>query len=383
MADQDQARAPSRPPAARAARALLGLVLLLGPLLSVELLMRQQIAWLRPAFNTYRVWTDMKLMFIEQRDRCPDAVVLGTSLSDHSLPPHHLAERELAGDEIDDPFDFAMAEARATTMLALYRRLRAEGCEPESIFVEVTPVVINGEHGGHTHDSALMSARAQLGMPDGFARLRDYDIADQLELATYDRLFIHRRRQQIVDRAIRQFAAERWLMTAEERDKAGHASKRRPKRRPKLEWHGKLTRIRKHGMSKAAWSKEERRRRGYYARGVYKWHDNDVEREALTTLVREAAADGVRVVVHAPPVSSLYRRLAGQLGMTADFELFTREVEALAGELPNVVWHNSFYDPSYERQDFFDWVHLSNGGGKRYVNQLFAASNTALRAEVH
>jgi hypothetical protein len=363
----------------RTLRAMLGLMLLLGPLLGVELFMRQQVHWLRPVLRKYSFSMDMKLLFLAHRGACPDLVTLGTSLTDQDLPPRYLAGKRLGDATIDDPFDFAAAEVRATNMLAQYRWLRRSGCKPEWIVVEVSPIAINGEHGGRTHDPVLMSARAQLGMPDGFAELRGYTIAEQLELATYERLLIHRRRQQIADRAINQFGAELWFLSETER---AEAPPRKPMTEPsQLEFDGKLTGLGK-SLTASTWAAEARKRRRFYENGTYHWRSNEPEQQAIETLAREAAAEGVGVILHAPPVTALYHaEMSPLLGITPDFEAFTRDLAILADELPNVVWHDAHTDPSFELADFTDWVHLSKRGAERYVEALIDASNVALRAE--
>lgn len=379
MVDHQASPHNPRPPAARVLRALLGLILLLGPLLGVELFMREQIHWLRPVLRKYTFSIDMKLLFLAHRDGCPDLVTFGTSLTDQDLPPRYLTGKRLANTKIEDPFDFAAAEIRATNMLAQYRLLRRAGCKPAWIVVEVSPIAINGEHGGRTHDPALMSARAQLGMPDGFAALREYTIAEQLELATYERLLIHRRRAQIADRAINQLEAELWFLSEAERAKA---KPRKPMTEPtKLEFDGKLTGLGK-SLKQSTWAAEERKRRRFYENGTYHWLNNDTEQQAIMMLVREAAAEGVGVILQAPPVTALYHaEMSPMLGITPDFEAFELELEALADELPNVVWHDAHADPSYELAHFTDWVHLSKRGARRYVAELIDASNDALRAE--
>jgi hypothetical protein len=380
MLADEHARNPSpRPLTVRLVRAVLGLVLLLGPLLAVELTMRAQAQWLRPVLRKFDVWIDMKLLLIEHREGCPDFVSFGTSLAGNSLPPRYLARKKLGGKTIRDPFDFAAAEVRATTVLAQYRWLRQRRCEPTWIAIEVSPIIINGEHGGHTHDAAVMSARAQLGMPDGFAALRGYSIAQQLELATYDRLLIHRRRRQIAKRTINHFEAERWFMTVDERAKAKDPKRMDPD--PKLELDGKLNGLRK-SLTTRTWAREQGRRRSTFRRGNYKWWFNEPEQQAMFTLVREAAADGVVVILHAPPVTDLYHsEVAPKLGMAQDFASFTQELAALADEHPKVVWHDAFADTSYRLADFADWVHLSKRGAKRYVKELLQASSASLRAE--
>jgi hypothetical protein len=362
-------------------RAVLGLILLLGPLFAVERFVRAQPHWLRPVLRPYPVAMDLKLLLLEHRDACPDLVTFGTSQTDHALPPRLLVGRSLMGVKIEDPFDFAIAEVRATNILAQYRWLRRQGCKPNWIIVEVSPTVINGEHGGHTHDPALLDARALLGMPEGFAKLRGYTIADQLELATNDRLLIHRRRQQIVARVLNQLDAELWFMSAEQRAEASAKPRERMPKRPPLERDGKLTpslvSLNKHtvtGEQRKVWRR--------YEQGYYRWRVNEPEQQAITQLVREAAGKGVGVILHTPPVTALYHRdIAPKLGITADFAEFVRTIDQLADELPNVVRHDAYTERRYRPTEFADWVHLSQHGAEHYVKQLIDASNAALQAE--
>lgn len=381
------ARGPTRADitlGARALRAALGLLLLLGPLIGAELFMREQVRWLRPVLRRANYAVDMKLLFLDHRGACPDLVTLGTSLTDFGLPPRYLAEHHLMGAKIEDPFDFATAEIRGTTILAQYRWLRRR-CKPRWITVEVSPVIINGEHGGLAHDPVLMDAVALWGMPEGFAELRGYSASDQLELVTYDRLLIHRRRRQIAERAINQLEAERWFMSEAERAVDDARQARRP-REPlvapdELEFDGSMVGMRR-GLDDRAWAREERKRRAVIRRGRYKWKVNEPEQAAIELLVREAAAEGVVVILHAPPVTALYHsKMAPKLGMAADFERFNQRMEALADELDGVVFHGAHTDTSYELRDFGDWVHLSKHGSRRYTDELIEAANAGLRAE--
>jgi hypothetical protein len=381
MVDESERNPVPRPLGAPLLRVVLGLILLLGPLFAVERFMRGQPQWLRPVLRPYPVAMDMKLLFIEHRGACPDLVTFGSSLTDHALPPRHLAEHTLMGAVIEDPFDFALAEVRGTNMLAQYRWLRRRGCKPDWIIVEVSPVVINGEHGGQTHDPALLSARALLGMPEGFAKLRAYTVADQLELATLERLLIHRRRRQIVERALNSFDAELWFMSEDERAEATAKPRSRMPARPELELDGKLTPPRR-SLTTETWATEQLNDRRRYRRGIYKWRVNEPEQQAITQLVREAAGEHVGVILHAPPVMPLYHRdIAPKLGIAADFAQFVEEIQLLADELPKVVWHDAYTDSRYKLADFADWIHLSQRGGERYVNQLIDASNIALQME--
>lgn len=362
-------------------RAVLGLILLVGPLFAVEQFVRAQPRWLRPVLRPYPVAMDMKLLLLEHRDACPDLVTFGTSQTDHALPPRFLVGHSIMGVKIEDPFDFAVAEVRATNILAQYRWLRQQGCKPNWIIIEVSPTVINAEHGGHTHDPALLSARAQLGMPDGFAELRGYTIADQLELATNERLLIHRRRQQIVARLLNQLGAELWFMSAEERAEASAKPRARMPKRPQLELDGKLTPSLK-SLNKHTVTAEQRKVWRRFEQGYFRWRVNEPEQQALALLVHEAAHDGVGVILHTPPVTALYHRdIAPKLGIADDFAAFVQTIEQLADELPNVVWLDSYTDQRFRPTEFADWVHLSRSGAKRYVKQLIKASNAALRAE--
>ena len=382
MADDADRNAAPRLHDAPLLRAVLGLIFLLGPLLAAEWFMRGQPQWLRPVLRPYPVAMDMKLLLLEHRGGCPDLVTLGTSLTDHAVPPRYLVEHSLMGAEIDDPFDFAIAEVRATNMLAQYRWLRRRGCKPDWIIVEVSPAVINGEHGGHTHDPALLDARALLGMPKGFAELRGYAIADQLELVTHDRLLIHRRRQAITERLLNQLDAELWFLSAEQRAAAELEPRERMPAQPLLERDGRITPMRP-GMTEETWANEQRKDRHRFAEGYFKWRVNEPEQEALVQLVREAADAGVAVILHAPPVTALYHRdIAPKLGIATDFSAFVDEIQQLADELPRVVWHDAYTDRRYKMPDFADWIHLSHKGARRYVNQLLDASNLALQAEL-
>jgi len=378
---------PPRPPdprshGARLLRAVLGLVLLFGPLLAVERFMRGQAQWLRPVLRPYRTAMDMKLLLVEHRGRCPDLVTFGSSLTDHALPPRQLVGRTLLGATIDDPFDFAIAEVRGTNMLAQYRWLRRRGCKPDWIIVEVSPVVLNGEHGGSTHDPALLDARALLGMPAGFVELRGYTLADQLELVTFERLLIHRRRRPIVERTLNQLGAELWFLSADQRAEARHKPRPPVPSRPVLELDGKLTQPRK-SLTTQTWLLEQRADWQRYKRGVYRWRVNQPEQRAIVELVWEAARERVGVILHAPPMTALYHRdIAPKLGITADFAAFVATIELLADELPHVVWHDAHSDQRYKLADFADWVHLSQQGGERYVPQLLNASNIALQREM-
>ena len=62
----------------------------------------------------------------------------------------------------------------------------------------VSPAALNSAHGGTLHDAPFLDLETMLAMPAGFTAARGYDTTELLELATYERLFILRRRAEIL-----------------------------------------------------------------------------------------------------------------------------------------------------------------------------------------
>lgn len=362
--------------ALRAGRVLLTAFLLLGPLVAAETFLRGQIRWLRPEFRAYPVAMDAKIGFIGKREHCPDAVILGTSLLDRGLPPAVLQGRDVGGHVIESAFDFANADARATNMLAAYLWLEDFGCEPAIVFIEASPIALTSIRGGKTHDSAFMGLRTQFAMPDGFAEARGYDTARLAELATTDRLLLHRRRREIVDRIRNHFEIDAWFLSRDEAARtpfvpsatgAGRDAK-------SLQLDGKLTRYAR-SLAGAHLEREQRKRRGQLARGELPYELGAVEAAALLDLIDRAAASGARVIVTTPPATALYwEEIAPQTNAMAPWEAFSAQLSAHIEQLDRATWIDWLRSPEFENEEFSDWLHLTESGAQHYTKSLTEAA---------
>lgn len=351
--------------------AVLAAVLLLGPLVALEVYLRSQVLWMRPQLRRYPYAMDHKLELARRRPYCPDAVTFGSSLSDRSLAPWFLNEETFFGHEVVDAFDFASAEVRATNMLAQYLWLSDLGCRPALVFIEASPVILNTHLGGATHDPALLSLPRLMAMPDGFSAQRGYAFKDLVELTTLERLFVFRRRGQIQARLKNEWELDALLLPAAERDAAKIKEPwfGRGRERRELDWHGKITRYGKI-LTAERMQGIKRRRLRQLRKGKLVYDQGAAEVEALWKLVRRAEADGVLVVVHTPPTTSLYRdEVAPKVGIAANFGPLRSELRAFADTHEGVVFVDAWgFD--WPLDHFVDWIHTSKRGAKRYVREL-------------
>lgn len=362
--------------ALRAGRALLTALLLLGPLVATEMFVRGQIRWLRPEFRAYPVAMDAKIGFIGEREHCPDAVIFGTSLLDRGLPPAVLQGRDVGGHIIESAFDFANADVRATNMLAAYLWLDDFGCEPPLVFIEASPIALTSVRGGKTHDSAFMGLRTQFAMPDGFAGARDYDTAHLASLATTDRLLLHRRRQEIVDRFRNHFEIDSWFLSRDEAARTPFVPSATGAGRDAepLQLDGKLTRYAP-SLAGARLEREQRKRRGQLARGELPYKLGAVEAAALLDLIDRAAARGARVIVTTPPATTLYwEEIAPQTDAMAPWDAFSSQLSAHIATIDGATWIDWLRSREFENEEFSDWLHLTESGAQHYTRALTEAA---------
>ena len=112
-------------------------------------------------------------------------------------------------------------------------------------------------------------------------------------------------------------------------------------------------------------------------RGHYRAKPSTIQAQTVIELVRDARAAGARVILHTPPVTSIYREVLAASNATFLCRLRRR----LTREL-DVEWYFFYEAAGFQRRHFSDWVHLNPAGSRRYVERLFSAVRARERQEV-
>ena len=342
-------------------RALLFAALLFAPLIAAELAARSSIGWMVEDFRRYHSATDArKLLFGERDGDCPQALVLGTSVSDRTLV------EQFMGVEHHSTFSFAAGGMRPNNLLLAWRWVVGQGCVPERLYLELSPLLFNVGQGGRPHDGPFLSATAWARLPDGFTKLRRYTARELADSFTYERLLILRRRREIGHAVDRHTGIGDVL-----RGPGPEQDAKRPKDKkalPSLPLHGQLRSVKGGGMTSREAKIERKRRVRAVKRGRFKHIWSDVQIEGYRTLVAEAQADGATVIFHSPPMSSIYLDVLEDVGAKEPWC-------ALAATWADtgIPWHRALADPDYEISDFFDWYHLDRKNSDRYADGFVAA----------
>ena len=355
---------PARDRTRRTIRALLLALLLFGPLIGAELVARSSIGWMVEDFRRYHSATDArKLLFAARDDDCPEMLILGTSVSDRTLIEGFLDV------EHHSTFSFSAGGMRPNNLLMTWRWVVDQGCVPERLLLELSPLLFNVREGGRVHDSPFLTAAAWARMPDGFTKLRRYRFHELTEAFTCERLLLLRRRREIghaIDRHTRLGALLR-----------GPGPKRdtkRPKKLkplPSLPLHGQLRSVKGRGMSTAEAKIERKRRRRSAKNGGFQHVWSEVQLDAYRILVAEAQADGAEVILHSPPMSTIYLDVLDELGAREPWCAIAAEFED-----SGLPWHRALADPAYALSDFFDWYHLDRKNSDRYADGFLEAVRT-------
>jgi hypothetical protein len=151
--------------------------------------------------------------------------------------------------------------------------------------------------------------------------------------------------------------------------------------RAALQLDGKLTGKFFEGLNEKSLAEEEKKRMDGLRKGRYTCDLNFVEVSAITDLVRLAASDGARVILHTPPSHAIHRTLA-EVNCVETFADMSEKIDDVVTTLDAVVRLDSISDERFDAKDFSDWVHLSTPGAVRYTALFIERANTALAAQV-
>lgn len=349
-------------PGAGRRAALVGLLaLLVGPLAATEIWARGQLELLYPYIQSPSLWPDTKLLLLE-RAGCPELLALGSSVTNRSFAAPLSAGHALPFPDgeraLRRPFAFGLNAAPMALAYAAWRGVHTRGCTPPFVFVEVLPGTLRSRFHNPVLLRPLADAATQLRMPEAFFREMEIDARTRLRWATWDRLLVHRLRG-----PLRRALADR-------------AMGRAP-RKLDLALDGATVAPFAKTLEGERFAEERATRERFDREGRFEYRVSTAQVEALERLTREVAAAGARVVLHTPPVTSIYRDIAGRRSSEAQFCALRRRI-AREGELE---WQWAYAAHGYERAHFADWVHLNRAGGKRYVARLLDAVREGRRLD--
>jgi hypothetical protein len=337
-------------------RRLLLAVLLFGPLVTGELWARRQLELIYPelASHTFTRWGDAKLGLL-QRSGCPRLLALGSSLTNRLFTADGLIDKKVLVDgeleRINSLFDFGLNGSRATMMYGVWREIQAQGCTPEILLVEVSPTVVNGSPAVTPSYSGLLSLGTLMKMPSGFVDHVGLEPTAWVDLATVDRSHLHRKRASFVSALLSTEAPNPRYQT--------------------LALDGVITIPTHRALSGDRLAKERAERLALAVDGTYEFSVEAIEVSALRSIIREASQAGARVVLHAPPLSSLYHEIASTNAGREFAELPAELTAPLSLEDStdpiDLFW---CYDNEFSLGLFSDWTHLNSSGGRIYIGML-------------
>jgi hypothetical protein len=365
-------RPEARPtgPIRRVLRGLWLATLLLGPLIAAEGLARSSIGELLPHMRTYHSASDAKKLLFDARERCPDVLALGTSLTDRTLFADNIVGLEVEpGRAIADPFDFGAGGMRPENLLMAWQHVRRRGCVPDLVFVELNPIVFNTEDGGAVHDVAFLGLPTYLAMPAGFADFREHDVDRIAEMSTWNRLLIKRRRREILRTIGRVAGLEMAFSSPKSKEAAKKRKKRKKKRFETLPLDGHIRSTPRATLKGKRAEKERRRRFRNIRKGTFQHHYADYHRVAFDHLLAEIEDSGARLILHTPPNSEIFRDVIEEMGQDEHWCAIVGDYAAREG----VEWFNEYSSSDYALEEFFDWTHLGPAASQRYARALMAA----------
>jgi hypothetical protein len=288
---------------------------------------------------------------------CPQVLGLGSSVTNRTVVAELVVGEELplasGSAKVQSVFSFGLNNARTTHLYAAWRHIHAHGCTPEVVFIEVLPGTLNGSRENPVLLMPFLDAVTSFKLPRGFAQEAGFDAAGILEAATWGRLALHRLREPLVN-ALLEASPLREFSALE---------------RP-LPSDGMMRPLSLGKLSRKRFASERAERLRIASQGEYAVQPSRVQIEALKQLVSEVEDAGSRVVLHSPPVTSIYHEVVDQ---TRGHETFCRAREELL-RLPSIEWHWAYDGAGYTPSHFMDWNHLNVVGGERYIRRLFAAT---------
>lgn len=348
-------------------KGLLLLALLFGPLVGVELWSRGQLELLYPLYSVPRMMTsiDSKLMLLE-RAGCPEVLSFGSSISDHALLADAALGKELRFGDRRQPisrfFSFTLNGAKATHVYGVFRQIRAQGCVPDYIFMELSELILNSAQGPIAY-RAVLDAGTIWNLPHDFGRSIGLDAVKLIDFATLMRLFIYR------NRTIIQATFLEWV----------GLQPRSPTRPLALDGH--IYPPAKVGLSGQNLEREREKHFRPAAKKKIEIRVDRFELAALKLLIEEATRAGSKVVLHTPPMSEIFYELLVRRGTRDQFSRSRAEINAAIGaDAHDVDWYWC-YDEPFPNEYFTDFVHMTGVGGSQYTTVLLEAVAAELAHE--
>ena len=331
----------------------LGVGVIAGLLLILPLLLAEAYARRSPQLLDrlldLPLWAESKPLAFA-RGQCPDAVSLGSSLTYRGLL-HRFVSRAKVSPPIRTSFNFGVAQARAPTLLGMWRAVRDHHCTPRYLFLEVSPIVVNRRMGSNERDlPSVLDTRGWLSMP--YSVFSDIELHRLAELTSWDRLLLSRRRQQA-----RELVAD-WIAGRAAGARAHSATFR----------VGEFDSPRTVRLTGKRLRDARRRRTQMLRRGEIQWDFDLGYARLLRTIHREATEAGSRVILHTPPASSVFRDL---LAATPEARAAWCSLYRGWSRQEGVEWFNQLDSREPLKDSFFyDWVHPNLAGAREYGRRL-------------
>ncbi len=323
-----------------------------APSIALEVWARNEIELVPYFQDGYRYRLEAKKLMFDRID-CPNAIAMGTSMTEVAINDGTVAPYERAtGDRSYSPmFAFASPGTRPLAMLGIWRWLDARGCHPKTLFIEVTPVIMNIDR-GEDFERSFMDWRMQLDIPEERFELADYDLRFRFDLATWWRSYAYRNREPIVH----YLGAELGIA--------------KPKPPIAMPMDGNLHVTTDKGLSGSALAAHYRTTRNTFLKREFKYRYTPSYATAILLIVEEAQAAGTKVVLHTPPVPEMFHEFMMMIDATRPYCDFYDAATAR----PDVHWYTEHRRQGVPTTQFSDWLHLNREGAIQYAARLFAAS---------
>jgi len=342
-------------------KGLLLAALLAGPTAAAEWWAHGSVDRLFPYIEAGSTHADAKMLLFEavlHEVGCPSMIALGTSKTGRIVgrPIFEDQAIEANGGRIPSLFNYSLKSTRGTEMLAIWRFIQASGCTPDHLLVEAWPIVINADDKWRDNLLPYLDAGTLAALPDGALAAKGWGLKEATEALTYGRLFVHRRRGEL------QTALLDWL-PAWMRGQRDVAVPERANRDGQL-WRGTdhaLTTKNEAGVRVKMEKKAERDKLVFAA--------NPVEVEAMVALRDAVVASGAGLVLHAPPISAMYREVFSAPEIKDPWCALRKRLET-----PEVVFHDDFDGEGFGMKHFSDWAHMNKKGAKRYATRLLESA---------
>jgi hypothetical protein len=350
-------------PKARAKRWAMSLLLaslLLGPTIATEWWAHGSVNTLYAYLEAGSTHPDAKMLLFEsvlRSEGCPSLVALGTSKTGRIIGRPHIGGQavETGGGRIPSIFNYSLKSTRGTEMLAIWHFMQARGCTPKHLLVEAWPIVVNVDDKWRDNLLPYLDLATLGALPDGTVEAKGWSAEKVTEALTYGRLLLHRRRGELQTALLDRLP--KWMRGARAVTKP-----KQPNR------DGQLWRGTSYAMTDKNKASVEEKMRAKAARDELVFAFNPIEAEALIALRDAVVASDTKLVLHAPPISEMYREVFSHPDIKDPWCTLRRRLEA-----STVIFHDDFDADNFEMKDFSDWAHMNKLGAKRYVTGLLAS----------